>query len=45
MYKFQSSQKHKSRSVGRFLESFYSKSRVFNCWCEVYFFRADAGCL
>jgi len=33
MCKFKSPQKHKSRPVGRFLESFYSKSRAFNCWC------------
>jgi len=26
-------QKDKSKPVSRFLESFYSKSRVFNCWC------------
>jgi len=46
IYKFKSSQKDKKRRVGRFLESFYSKSRAFNCWCsEVYFFRVDAGCL
>jgi len=47
MCKFKSSQKDKSRPVGRFLESFYSKSWGFNyCWCsEVYFFRDDAGCL
>jgi len=33
--KFKSSQKHKSRPVGRFLKSLYSKSssRGFNCWC------------
>jgi len=31
MCKFKSSQKDKSRPVGRFLESFYSKSRAFNC--------------
>jgi len=46
MCKFKSSQKDESRPVGRFLESFYSKSRGFNCWCsEGYFVRADAGCL
>jgi len=45
MCKFKSSQKDKSRPVSRFLESFYSKSRGFNCWCWVYFFRTDAGCL
>jgi len=33
MFKFKSSQKHTSRAFGRFLESFYSKSRGFNCWC------------
>jgi len=33
MCKFKSSQKDKSRPVGRFLESFHSKSRAFNCWC------------
>jgi len=43
---FESSQKDKSIPVGRFLESFYSKSRDFDCWCsEAYFSRADAGCL
>jgi len=45
MCRFKSSQKDKSRTVGRFLESFFSKSRGFNCWFKVYFFRADAGCL
>jgi len=30
---FKSSQKDKSRPVGRFLERFYSKSRGFNRWC------------
>jgi len=29
----ESSQKHNSRPVGRFLERFYSKSRGFICWC------------
>ena len=33
MCKFKSSQKDKSRPVGRLLESFYSKSRGFSCWC------------
>jgi len=33
MCRFKSSQKDKSRPVGRFLESLYSKSRTFNCWC------------
>jgi len=33
-----------SRPVGRFLESFHSKSRGSNV-DKVYFFRADAGCL
>jgi len=33
MCKFKSSQKDKSRTVGRFLKTFYSKSRGFNCWC------------
>jgi len=33
MCEFKSSQKRKSRPVGWFLESFYSKSRGFDCWC------------
>jgi len=33
MCKFKLSQKDKSRPVSRFLESFYSKSRGYNCWC------------
>jgi len=32
MCKFKSLQKDKSRPVGRFLESFHSKSRGFNYW-------------
>jgi len=44
--KFKSSQKDKSRNAGRFHKCFHSKSNGFNCWrWEVYFFRADAGCL
>jgi len=31
--KFKSSHKDMSRPVGRFQESFYSKSRTFSCWC------------
>jgi len=43
MCKFKSSQKDKSRPVGIFLDSFYSKSRGFDCQCsEGYSFRADA---
>jgi len=34
MCKFKSPQKDKSRPVGRFLESFYSKSRAFNFRCS-----------
>jgi len=33
MCRFKSSQKGKSRPVGRFLESFYNISKAFNCWC------------
>jgi len=33
MCRFKSSQKHKNRPVGRFLESFYSNSRGFIYWC------------
>jgi len=33
MCKFKSSQKEKSTPFGRFLESFYSESRAFDCWC------------